>query len=145
MLALIEGFARAAEQLRRRDRRLAELADLRERELEQFRGISEEWIAKEEEYKAEIKRLELRLARESPEGVASVALARQGSLVDRSGSKGFRARVERITNPHGHGGFSTMGGREVMESYADDDDWCARCRCGWRSGDVVVLLWSAAG
>ncbi|GAB1314098.1 hypothetical protein MFIFM68171_04308 [Madurella fahalii] len=100
VLALIEGFARATRQLRGRDEQLAELRDLREKELEQFRGISEEWMKREEAYKAEIKRLELVLARESRDGVASVALARQESLVDRTGMKRFRARVNRISNSH---------------------------------------------
>lgn len=104
-MALIEGFARATRQLRDRDERLAELRDLREKELEQFRGLSEEWMQREEGYKAEIKRLELVLARESRDGVASVALARQESLVDRTGSKKFRARVGRISNSLEQGMF----------------------------------------
>lgn len=74
---------------------------MREKELEQFGAISKEWMQREADYKAEIKRLELILARESREGIASVALARQDSLVDRS--KRFTDRLKRLSN------FDTTG------------------------------------
>jgi hypothetical protein len=76
---------------------------LREKELEQFAGISEEWLQREENYKAEIKRLELFLAKESKDGMASVALARSESIVDRAGSKRFHARVKRVSNSQNQG------------------------------------------
>jgi hypothetical protein len=96
VLSLIEGFYRLTKKLREADEKIAELKDLRERELEQFRSMSEEWAETTEAYKAEIKRLELALAKESKDGVARVALARHGSLVDRAGSKRFQARLRRI-------------------------------------------------
>lgn len=79
------------------EQELAELKNLREKELEQFRGISEEWIQREDGYKAEIKRLEVVLAKESKDGLASVTLARQDTLIDRSGSKRFQARLKRMS------------------------------------------------
>ena len=96
VLHLIEGFYRLTRRQRETEEQLAELKDLRERELEQFRGMTEEWMETGEAYKAEIKRLELALAQESKDGVARVALARHGSLVDRAGSKRFQARLKRI-------------------------------------------------
>ncbi|KAL1839560.1 hypothetical protein VTJ49DRAFT_1381 [Mycothermus thermophilus] len=99
VLTLIEGFYRLTRRLRDTEEKLAELKDLRERELDQFRGMSEEWMETTEAYKAEIKRLELALAKESKDGVASVALVRHGSLVDRAGSKRFQARVRHINKP----------------------------------------------
>lgn len=100
MLGLLEGFAQLTKQLRKTEQELAELKFLREKELEQFRGISEEWIQREDGYKAEIRRLEVVLAKESKDGVASVALARHESLVDRSGAKRFQARLKRMSNSH---------------------------------------------
>jgi hypothetical protein len=82
---------------------LAELKDLRERELEQFRGMSVEWMEAGEAYQAEIKRLELALAKESKDGMASVALARHGSLVDRAGSKRFQAKLKRMSGSETQG------------------------------------------
>jgi hypothetical protein len=96
VLSLIEGFYHLTRKLREIEGKLAEIKDLRERELEQFRGMTEEWIETGEAYKAEVKRLELALAKESKDGVASVALARHGSLVDRVGSKRFHARLKRL-------------------------------------------------
>ncbi|KAM7223448.1 hypothetical protein V8F06_001325 [Rhypophila decipiens] len=103
VLTLIEGFGKLTTQLKNRESELADLKNLREKELEQFRGISEEWMQREDGYKAEIKRLELVLAKESKDGVASVAMARQTSLVDRSGTKRFRARLKRMSGSHQEG------------------------------------------
>lgn len=89
--------------------KLAELKDLRERELEQFRGMTEEWMETGEAYKAEVKRLELALVKESKDGVASVALARHGSLIDRAGSKRFQAKLKRLSNPQNQGMLLWLG------------------------------------
>lgn len=108
MLALLEGFANLTRKLAQRDQELDKLKKLREMELEQFSGISKEWTQREESYKAEIKRLELVLAKESKDGVASVTLARQESLVDRSGTKRFQARLKRMSNSHDNGGSKLL-------------------------------------
>ena len=94
---VLEGFAHLTKRLQALEQELAELKNLREKELEQFRGISEEWIQREDGYKAEIKRLEVVLAKESKDGLASVTLARQDTLIDRSGSKRFQARLKRMS------------------------------------------------
>ncbi|KAM7195286.1 hypothetical protein V8F33_006794 [Rhypophila sp. PSN 637] len=103
VLTLIEGFGKLTTRLKNTESELADLKNLREKELEQFRGISEEWILREDGYKAEIKRLELVLAKESKDGVASVAMARQTSLADRSGTKRFQARLKRMSGSHQEG------------------------------------------
>ncbi|KAK4147101.1 uncharacterized protein C8A04DRAFT_24895 [Dichotomopilus funicola] len=98
VLSLIEGFYQLTRKLRETEEKLDELQDLRERELDEFRGMTEEWMETGEAYKAEVKRLELALAKESKDGMASVALARNGSLVDRIGSKRFHARLKQLNN-----------------------------------------------
>lgn len=103
VLHLIEGFAHLTEDLRDAEHMLSELKKLRVMELNQFRSISEEWMQKEDAYKAEIKRLELILAKESKDGVACVALARQNSVINRSESKDFQERVKRLSNPRKQG------------------------------------------
>lgn len=106
VLVLLEGFGHLVEQLNKTQEELAELKNLRKKEVEQFRGISEEWIQRENGYKAEIKRLELVLAKESKNGVASVALARHDSLINRSGTKRFQARLKRLSSSQDAGKFS---------------------------------------
>ncbi|KAL2179204.1 uncharacterized protein P884DRAFT_276270 [Thermothelomyces heterothallicus CBS 202.75] len=103
IFSLIEGFYKLTRRLQDVEEQLAEIKDLRERELDQFRGMTKEWMETSEAYKAEVKRLELSLAKESKDGVASVALARHGSLVDRVGSKRFHARLERLNGLHDQG------------------------------------------
>ncbi|KAK4195790.1 hypothetical protein QBC40DRAFT_132874, partial [Triangularia verruculosa] len=105
VLVLLEGFGHLVEQLNKTQEELADLKNLREKEVEQFRGISEEWIQRENGYKAEIKRLELVLAKESKDGLASVALARHGSLVNRSETKRFQARLKRMSSSQDVGRF----------------------------------------
>ncbi|KAK4103826.1 hypothetical protein N658DRAFT_556878 [Parathielavia hyrcaniae] len=109
VLSLIEGFYCLTRKLRDTEEQLSELKDLRERELEQFRGMTEEWMETREAYKAEIKRLELVLATESKDGVASVALARHGSLVDRAGSKQFRDKVKQLSSSQHRGSKKEQG------------------------------------
>jgi len=104
-LTLLEGFICLTQRLHETTNELNELKTLREKELEEFRDLSEEWLQRENDYKAEIKRLELVLAEESKDGVGCVAVARHNSIVDRSGSKRFQARVKRARSPQ-RGGTS---------------------------------------
>ena len=98
ILIMLEGVENLLRHLTETRTELAEQRNLREKELEQFRDISEDWIQREKDYKAEVKRLELTLAKESRDGMACVALTRQGSLVDRASSKRFQERLKRLSN-----------------------------------------------
>lgn len=118
VLCLLEGFGRLSCELQNKNEELSELKALREKELEQFRDLSEEWIQREKDYKAEIKRLELFLAKESKGGVASVALARHDSIVNRSEAKQFQARVKRASNSHEHGKRCVIEGQKLKEIVA---------------------------
>ena len=90
LLMVLEGLQHLLEHVPATQKLADEQKDLREKELEQFRDVSEEWIQKEAQYRAEIKRLELILAKESQDGMACVAVTRQGSLIDRAASKRLR-------------------------------------------------------
>ena len=105
VLRLIEGFRNLRKEQKKIEHELVELNQLREKELEEFRGISEEWIERETKYKAEIKRLELLLVKETSAGMATVALARHDSVVDRSGTKKFQDRMKRMSNSLDRGRF----------------------------------------
>ncbi|KAK1756902.1 hypothetical protein QBC47DRAFT_400532 [Echria macrotheca] len=118
VLHLIEGFAKLYREEGKLRAELSELKGLREKELEEFRGLSEEWIQREKDYKAEVKRLELILARESKDGVASVALARHDSLVDRSESRKFEARLKRVSNSQDQESFD--GAIPLEDTSAED-------------------------
>lgn len=100
ILALVEGFAKLHEKLEACEMDLKELKFQREKDLEQFGAMSEEWMQRDDSYKKEIKRLELLLAKESKDGMASVVLARSDTLVDRSGSTHFQSRLKRLSSSH---------------------------------------------
>lgn len=76
-------------EIRKAKKRGAEIAALREKDLQDFRKQVKGWIRTEKEYKAQIKSLELRLAKESKDGVGAVILTRHESIAGRSKVKKF--------------------------------------------------------
>ncbi|TLS25933.1 hypothetical protein PpBr36_07371 [Pyricularia pennisetigena] len=68
----------------------------RERDLGKFRELSREWIGRERDYKAEVRRLEKLLARESSKGMEAVSLARSRSVVDRSDTMRFVRSLDQV-------------------------------------------------
>jgi hypothetical protein len=105
ILHLIEGFANLQKRNATLNRKLREATDGRERDLEQFKALCEEWINREKGYKDEIKRLEVILARESRGGLSTVTLARADSVVDRSGQDAgsFMSRLRQAGKISQHG------------------------------------------
>lgn len=103
VLALLEGYAKLRRELDDTRRAAAdeveEVKKLRIQELEAYRLLSEDWLKRQKDYDAEVKRLELLLAHHTQEGMATVALARAGSVVDRGARarKGFEERVKRLS------------------------------------------------
>ncbi|CRK25762.1 hypothetical protein BN1723_006657 [Verticillium longisporum] len=100
---LLEGFSGLQTSLHETQQLLDEETETKRRSLDEFTTMSIDWGKKESDYKAEIRRLELLLARASPEGVAAVVLARSGSVVDRSlvESRRFKARIRDLTDGAG--------------------------------------------
>jgi hypothetical protein len=98
ILALAEGYSKMRRELAQQTQKVAEVQNLRERELEEFRAISDEWLTREKGYQAEIKRLELELA-DTERGMEAVVIARDRSLVDRGAMarKRFENRVKRLS------------------------------------------------
>ncbi|OHW96706.1 hypothetical protein CSPAE12_04741 [Colletotrichum incanum] len=97
ILHLLEGYWNVQEQLKKTEQALAEETETKQRSLEEFAKMSDEWQEKETAFRAEIKRMELVLAKVAPEGVGAVVLARSESVVDRStrSSRIFKAKIER--------------------------------------------------
>lgn len=65
--------------------------------------VCQKWIQQEAGYKAEIKRLELIVANTSREGMAGVAVARSGSLVNRTHARGLVAKLKRVSDSRDQG------------------------------------------
>lgn len=85
VLHLVEGFARAQEDIREAERACQAAKQSLERNFEQFRLVADDWLERESQYRAEVKRLEVFLFKSSQHGLEAVALARTTSIVDRSG------------------------------------------------------------
>ncbi|KAI0598112.1 hypothetical protein F4775DRAFT_196936 [Biscogniauxia sp. FL1348] len=102
VLHLIEGFAVSREKMRAVDAAYAGVKQSLEQNLEEFKSLVDDWLTREIQYKAEIKRLEVLLSRTSREGLEAVALARTHSIVDRSGpeAKGLISRLTRLSSHH---------------------------------------------
>jgi hypothetical protein len=86
---LLEAYRHHYLEIQNFKKREAEIDALREKDLADFRTQVKGWIRSEKEYKAQIKCLELRLAKESKDGVRAVILARHESIVSRSEVKRF--------------------------------------------------------
>ncbi|KAI1759724.1 hypothetical protein GGR53DRAFT_128572 [Hypoxylon sp. FL1150] len=99
ILHLIEGFVKAQERVRAVRAARAGAEQSLEKHLEHFKSVADEWLEREAQYKAEIKRLEVLLSRASSDGLEAVALARTNSVIDRSGpqAKQFVSELKRIS------------------------------------------------
>ncbi|KAH9999250.1 hypothetical protein F4779DRAFT_162442 [Xylariaceae sp. FL0662B] len=82
---LIEALAEARAKSRTADTACAQAKQLVEEHLAYFNTVADEWLERESQYKAEIKRLEVLLSKTSRSGLEAVTLARTNSVVDRTG------------------------------------------------------------
>jgi hypothetical protein len=58
---LVEGFANAREKIRKLEMASQEAKQTLEQNLEQFRLVADDWLERESQYRAEVKRLEVLL------------------------------------------------------------------------------------
>ncbi|KAI3318228.1 hypothetical protein HD806DRAFT_549405 [Xylariaceae sp. AK1471] len=102
VLHLVEGFANARENIRKAENAYKEVKQSLEQNLEQFRLVADDWLERESQYRAEVKRLEVLLSKTSRDGLEAVTLARTNSVVDRSGHErsGFLSRLNQFRNDH---------------------------------------------
>lgn len=96
VLHLIEGFNDIQERMQTANLACKEAKMARSQISDDFRTVAEEWERREAQYKAEVKRLEVLLARTSRDGLETVTLARTGSVIDRGGPdpKQFVSRLK---------------------------------------------------
>ncbi|KAK6073018.1 hypothetical protein SCUP515_07117 [Seiridium cupressi] len=85
-----------------------------------FQTVTNEWAKREAQYKAEVKRLEVILARTSRDGLETVTLARTNSVVDR-GEPDPRQFVDRLQQLRGQevrlGRISSPGGADEYNAF----------------------------
>ncbi|XDG01887.1 hypothetical protein ABKA04_001502 [Annulohypoxylon sp. FPYF3050] len=114
ILHLIEGFADAQERIRKVDVARTETKRSLELHLEHFKAVANEWLQREQQYKTEIKRLEVLLSRTSRDGLEAVTLARTNSVFDRSAShaKHFISKLSRLDQ---FGDLPNVSGKPASE------------------------------
>ncbi|TPX15130.1 uncharacterized protein E0L32_004688 [Thyridium curvatum] len=118
ILHLVEGVYKFEDKLDKARERRKEAKRERLRDLVQFGEMSKEWIEREHQYKAEIRRLEKLLAQHSDKGMETVALARANSVVNRSDTRRFTAKVHRVSAGEGQiqlGAHQEQGGGTVAD------------------------------
>lgn len=98
---LVEGYTSLSKAIRAAEQSLAEEKETKERSMDEFARRSRDWEQREAAYKAEIRRMEVLLAKSAPDGVEAVLVARSGSIVDRS--EKFKAQMQKAR------GVSTAG------------------------------------
>lgn len=85
ILRLLESFRDAKDNIEAINAARKEAQESRDRLEQDFKTVTNEWARRETQYKAEVKRLEVILARTSRDGLQTVTLARTNSVVDRGG------------------------------------------------------------
>lgn len=100
VLSLIDDYWKKNQTIKSLESKITEAEDAHQRTKEHTKELADEWLSREKQYKAEIKRLELLLASTSQEGVAAVSLARAGSVVDRHGpeAKKLQSELRRLSD-----------------------------------------------
>lgn len=111
ILHLLESFQDGQEQLARKQHIIEEVKEAHVRDLQEFGSLADVWEAKEKDYKAEIKRLELMLSK-TEGGMETVVLARSKSKIH--GSKRFSETLGR--------GFGTIKDRYASRERQDKED-----------------------
>ncbi|KAJ1329169.1 hypothetical protein MN608_05902 [Microdochium nivale] len=96
VLHVVDGLFKAQADLRKSEGARAEMGRQYELERREWLELADEWMAREQQYKAEVKRLELALSQISPKGVEAVAVARSNSIIDRSGTKRMASRIQHM-------------------------------------------------
>lgn len=99
ILHLVEGFVNSQDRVRAVENQNAQVKLSLEQNLEHFKSVADEWLERESQYKAEVKRLEVLLSRASRDGLEAVTLARTNSVVDRNGphAKRFVSTLKRLS------------------------------------------------
>lgn len=120
-------------EIRKAKKREAEIDALREKDLQDFRKQVKGWMRTEKEYKAQIKSLELRLAKESKDGVGAVILTRHESIAGRSKVKKFMTRAKStagmgdgkrsITSAAGPEGHNVDGLQDDTEDFLESGSY----------------------
>ena len=124
---LVRGCVDLSQDLRTTKQLLAEEKETKKRSMDAFTQMSIDWEERETAYKAEIRRMEVLLAKTAPSGVEAVLVARSGSIVDRSlaGTKRFKASVQMARGAASAIGISTSGplqGIQDASSFQKDDE-----------------------
>ena len=79
----------------------ASLKETRQKELKEFSDMTQEWEQREDDFRAEINRLE-HIISDTQHGAESVLLARAESVINRNDGRAFRAKLDRLSRSEGN-------------------------------------------
>lgn len=137
VLHLIESYGASQKRLAEADMRLADAEAHRRLDTDTHTSQLQSWVAKETQYKAEIKRLELLIHQTSSSGLEAVMLARSGSLVNRQGRVRVRSGAVTVADPHVRGSGHGPADRDQDENVntaSSENGWASSHRgsiCEW--------------
>lgn len=97
---IIEEFRVYLSQTKRVQNSFDELRQTREKEVQEFAAMAEEWKVRENAFDSEIDRLEHIIAA-TQKGADSVIMARAGSVCKRNDGEAFRAKLKRLRKNEG--------------------------------------------
>ncbi|KXJ92799.1 hypothetical protein Micbo1qcDRAFT_202984 [Microdochium bolleyi] len=96
VLHIVNGLFKTKRELKKSEDLREEITARHEVDRREWLELADEWMTREQQYKAEVKRLELALSKISPNGVEAVAVARSNSIVDRGGTRRIASRIQKL-------------------------------------------------
>lgn len=103
VIGMVEEFRIRMGQQSALESQVTNMRKTREKEIQEFATMADEWKNHEIAYKAEVKRLEQIIA--AKDGMHSVVVARAGSVYNRGKSQAFQAKLNRLSENDGESAF----------------------------------------
>ncbi|KAH8194918.1 hypothetical protein TruAng_010921 [Truncatella angustata] len=120
ILHLIESFQDVQDRIDAAYTSRDEAQEARDRISQDFKTVADEWAKREAQYKSEVKRLEVIIARTSRDGLETVTLARTDSIVDRGepDARQFVSKLQQLHNQNvRHKSPSSLGDMEDYNAF----------------------------
>jgi len=107
LLNVLSEFFKMQKRMQKKQKKWQAVVRHHEWERQEWSLLADDWLVRENRYKAEVKRLELLISKTSDRGVEAVHVARSNSIVDRSGTKTMAARIAKLRENYEETGTST--------------------------------------
>lgn len=139
LLNVLSEFFKMETRMRKKQKKWQAVVRHHEWERQEWSLLADDWLKRENRYKAEVKRLELLISKTSDRGVEAVHVARSNSVIDRSGTKKMAARIAKLKESYEETGTSPKKENyelssisymmETADRVIEDEGHCSESHC----------------